>query len=88
VAETVDALLENDKASVKALASELADALKKSAATGPVGFDIGVLDAASIKLAKISVTEGVGFRAKEVRASGDFEINELNVGRPPGKAPQ
>jgi hypothetical protein len=88
VAEIVDELPENDKASVKALANELADVLKKAASAGPVGFDIGTLEAARVKLAKITVAEGVGFRAREVRTSGDFEIDELNVGKPPGKAQQ
>ena len=88
IAEAVDALPESDQAAVRALAGELADALKKNAAAGPVGFDIGTLEAARVKLGKVSVNEGIGLRAKEVRASGDFEVSELDVGRPPGKAQQ
>lgn len=88
IAEAVDALPERDQTVVRALADELADALEKNAAAGPVGFDIGTLEAARVKLGKVSVNEGIGLRAKEVRASGDFEVSELNVGRPPGKAEQ
>ena len=41
---------------------------------------MGVLEAARIKLGKISVTEGIGIRADEMRTTGDFEVDELNVG--------
>jgi hypothetical protein len=88
VAEVVDELPENDKVSVEALSVALADALKEASAKGPVGIDVGVLEAARIKLGKISVTEGVGIRADEMRSTRDFELDELNVGRPPGKAAQ
>jgi len=88
VAEVIDALPDDDKISVRALATQLADALKKSASQGPVGFDIGILEAARVHLGKINVTEGVGFRAAQVRTTGDFELNELNVGKSLGKAQQ
>jgi hypothetical protein len=88
VAETVDQLPEHDKITVKALATELADALKKSAKAGPVGFDIGRLEAARVQLGTINVHEGVGFIAEEISTVGDFELKELNVGKPPGKASQ
>ena len=86
VAEVVDELPEKDKVSVKALATALADALKEASAKGPIGIDIGVLEAARVKLGKITVTEGVGMRADEVKTTGDFELDELNVGKPPGKS--
>lgn len=88
VAEVVDELPENEKVSVKALAAALADALKEASATGPVGIDVGVLEAARIKLGKINVTEGLGLRANEIRSTGDFEVDELNIGNLPGKGGQ
>lgn len=89
VAEVIDQLSENDKFSVKVLATELADALKRSADAGPVGLDIGVLEAVHVQLGTINVHEGIGFRAAEVRVTGDFELKELNVGgKPLGKTAQ
>ena len=88
IAEAIDQLPEAEKISVKALATELADALKKSAAEGPIGIDVGVLEAARIQLDAINVQEGIGIRAQTIITPGDFELKELNVGRPPGKAPQ
>lgn len=85
VAELVDGLSENDKASVKALATELAEALTSNAGNGPVGIDIGILEAARVQLGQLTVTEGVGFRAEQVRTSGDFELKDLKVGGATGK---
>ena len=88
LAEIIDGLPENDKISVQTLATELAEALKKRSTEGPIGIDIGRLDAARVQLGTINVHEGIGFRAEEVRTSGDFEVKDLNVGKPPGKAAQ
>lgn len=88
VAEVIDALPDDEKISVKTLATQLAEALKKSASQGPVGFDIGILEAASVHLGKLNITEGLGFRAAQVRTSGDFEVKELSVGQSQGKSPQ
>jgi hypothetical protein len=88
VAEAIDALPDDDKISIQALATQLADAMKKSASQGSVGFDLGILEAARVHLGTINVTEGVGFRASHVRTTGDFELKELNVGLSQGKSPQ
>lgn len=88
VAELVDGLSESDKQSIKALATQLAEALKDSASAVPVGIDIGVLEAARVQLGKVAVNDGIGFRADQVRTSGDFELKELSVGGGPGKVRQ
>jgi hypothetical protein len=88
LAEVIDQLPETDKISVQALATALAEALKKTATEGPIGFDVGRLEAARVQLGTLNVHEGVGFRAEEVKTAGDFELKELNVGKPPGKAAQ
>lgn len=88
LAEVIDQLPENDKISVQALTTELAEALKKRATEGPIGIDVGRLEAARVQLGTINVHEGVGFRAEEVKTTGDFEVKELNVGKPLGKAAQ
>jgi hypothetical protein len=88
IAETIDALPDEEKISVKSLAAELAEALKRSAAQGPIGIDIGALEAARIKLEGITVHEGTGIIAKTVKTPGEFEVKNLNVGDPPGKAGQ
>lgn len=85
VAEVVDALPETDKVSIKALTSALAEALRSNADNAPIGIDIGVLEAASVQLAQITVTDGIGFRAEQVHTTGNFGIEKLNVGGSPGK---
>jgi hypothetical protein len=88
IAEAIDALPDDEKISVRSLATELADALKNSAAQGPVGIDLGALDAARIKLEGITVHQGKGIVAKTVKTPGEFEVKNLNVGNAPGKAAQ
>ncbi len=88
VAEVVDQLPDADKLSVKALADALAQSLKEAAAAGPIGIDIGRLEAARVDLERIAVQEGTGFRAEEVKTPGDFKASDLSVGTQPGKKQQ
>ena len=87
IAETIDKLPEAEKISVKELATQLADALKKSAAEGPIAFDFGTLEAARIHLGKITVHQGKGMVAKTATAD-EFAVDELTVGDLPGKTRQ
>lgn len=87
VAEVVDARPAEDQASVKAIADALITAMKSEAlkSGGPVGLDVGKLEALQVKLAAIAVTEGTGARFGEVKTSGTFEAGPINVGYPPEK---
>jgi len=66
----------------------LAEALKQSAAQGPIGIDVGALEAARIYLEEMTVHDGIGIRAHTIRAQEDFEVKNLNVGNLQGKAAQ
>lgn len=89
IAEAIDGQPSEEQTLVKGLAAELVAALKsearKSGASGPVGLDIGKLDALEVKLGAITVTEGTGVRMNEVKTTGTFEVGPINVGSPPGK---
>lgn len=88
IAETIDELPDDEKVSIKALATELAAALKKTAAQGPIGVDVGALEAARITLEGINVHEGIGMRAQTIKTPGELELKNLNVGDAPGKVAQ
>ncbi len=88
IAETIDELPDAEKISVKTLANALAEALKRSAAQGPIGIDVGALEAARIKLDGITVHDGIGIRAQTIKTQESFELNNLDVGDAPGKAAQ
>jgi len=88
ITETVDELPEDEKRSIGALANALAEALKQSAAQGPIGIDVGALEAARIYLEEMTVHDGIGIRAHTIRAQEDFEVKNLNVGNLHGKAAQ
>jgi hypothetical protein len=88
IAETVDELPDDEKSSVKTLANALAEALKQTAAQGPIGIDVGALEAARIKLDGMTVHDGIGIRAQTIKAQEEFELKKLTVGYTPGKAAQ
>jgi hypothetical protein len=77
VAEVVDSQSGDEQAAVRVLAEQLLAALKRS---GPVGLDIGQLEAMEVQLGDITVTEGSGARFKEVRAEGTFSVGNISVG--------
>lgn len=88
VAEAIDGQPAEEQALVKALAAELLAALKteaKKSQGGPVGLDIGKLEALEVQLGAITVTEGTGVRMNEVKTTGAFTAGPINVGPPPGK---
>ena len=88
VAEAVDGRPPEEQALVKALAAELLAALKteaKKSEGGPVGLDVGKLEALEVQLGAITVTEGTGARMQEVKTEGAFRVGPINVGPPPGK---
>jgi len=86
VAEIIDIRQADDKAAVRALATQLIDALKRAGA-GAVGLDVGRLDAIEVQLGAINVTEGTGARIGEARVRGTFQVGDINVGgQPSGKS--
>jgi hypothetical protein len=87
VAEAVDDQPADEQASVKSLVDALVAALKSEAGKsgGPIGLDVGKIEALQVKLAAITVTEGTGARFKEVKTTGTFEAGPINVGNSPGK---
>ncbi len=86
VAEIIDIRQADDKAAVRALATQLIDALKRAGA-GAVGLDVGRLDAIEVQLGAINVTEGTGARIDEARVRGTFQVGDINVGgQPSGKS--
>jgi hypothetical protein len=82
VAEAVDGQSADDQAAVRALADRLIAALR---AAGPVGIDVGRLDALAVKLGAIAVTSGTGLRLAEARVLGTFETGDISVGPDAGK---
>jgi hypothetical protein len=77
VAEVVDSQSGNEQGALRVLAQQLLAALKRS---GPVGLDIGLLEAMEVQLGDITVTEGTGARFKEVRVDGTFSAGNISVG--------
>ena len=84
IAEAVDGQPINERAMVKTRAAVLVAALK-SRHDGPIGLDIGKLNALSVQLDAIDVTEGTGVHIDEVITLGEFRAGPINVGLSPGK---
>lgn len=84
IAEAVDGQPVDERVMVKMLAAALVAALK-SRDGGPVGLDIGRLNALSVQLDAINVTEGTGVRIDDVTTLGEFRVGPINVGSPQGK---
>lgn len=80
IAETIDAQPEEKLAEAQAFAAELVEMLRQEvAARGPVGIDVGKLEAIEVNLRNMKVREGIGFRADEVKAER-FDAPGLEVG--------
>jgi hypothetical protein len=58
---------------------------KKSEGGGPIGLDVGTLEALEVNLGAITVTEGTGARFRKVKTSGAVKVGPIKVGRSPGK---
>jgi hypothetical protein len=83
LAEVIDGCSSADLEIVKKLAMALIAALKgngRPVGLGPVGLDIEYLQAMSIQLEAIIVTEGTGVRGKDVRAGKTFKTGPIMVG--------
>jgi hypothetical protein len=89
VAKAINGQSAEEQISVKALAPELLAALKREAqkreGSGPIGLDVGKLEALEVDLAAITVNEGVGVRIKKVTTPGPFKAGPIKVGSPPRK---
>jgi hypothetical protein len=84
--EEIDKQLPQDLAQIRNLITALIDELEKRQRSGPVGVDIGRLEAMRVRLGEINViTEGFGFRSKEVVTPGEFTLEKLTVRNPGGK---
>jgi predicted lipid-binding transport protein (Tim44 family) len=86
IAEEIDRQAPDDRKEVRDLARALLDELEKWQSSTPIGIDIGKLKAARVKLGEINVSEGIGFRAKEIDTPGDFETQKIIVGDQSGKS--
>jgi hypothetical protein len=81
IAEAIDAQSLADQADIRSLATALNEALLHLGRTDPIGIDVHRLEADRVRLAAIDVTAGVGLRAGEVKATGDFEVGPISVGK-------
>jgi hypothetical protein len=83
VAETINRQSPIDLVEVRTLTLALNEALSEAARSRAIGVDIGRrLEAARVHLQEINVSEGVGFRASEVKTPGDFTVGKIDVGKP------
>lgn len=81
IAEEIDKQPAEDQAEIKKLALALNQTLQDAARAAPIGIDIGRLEAARVQLAAIRVSQGVAFRAAEVKTTGDFATGPIIVGK-------
>jgi len=84
VANEIDRLPQEDKAKVQSLALALIDELKKQQLRGPIGIDIGRLEAAEVELKNISVFKGTGLLVDEIKSTG-VSVEGLTVRKDAGK---
>jgi hypothetical protein len=83
LAEAIDARPAEEQATVRGLAEQLIAALKRR---GPVGLDVGRLEALEVRLGSISATEGTGARIGEARVAGTFSTGPIKAGPESGKS--
>ena len=70
-----------------ALAATLVKTLRREEEqSGPIGVDIGELEAMNVELDRLQITSGTGFRADRVTTTETFHIGEIDVGTDSGKA--
>jgi hypothetical protein len=87
IAQAVDGQATDEQVMVKTLVAVLVAALN-SRTGGPVGLDIGRLNALSVQLDAITVTEGTGVIIDEVNTPGEFRAGPINIGTSLGKTGQ
>jgi hypothetical protein len=78
IAEEIDKQSPDDRADIKKLAVALNEALQNIPAD-QLGIDITKLNATRFELNTISVEEGVGFRADEIKTSGDIILGDITL---------
>jgi hypothetical protein len=83
IAEAIDGQPAEEQAPLRVLAEQLIATLKQQ---GPIGLDVGRLEALEVQLGSINVTEGIGARLGEAKLEGALKAGPINVGRPPGKS--
>jgi hypothetical protein len=67
---------------VLTLALALNEALSEAARSRAIGVDFRRLEAARVQLEGFDVAHGTGFRADEVKTTGDFTARNFTVGKP------
>lgn len=82
IAEIIDAQLEEDRKSLRALAEALVAQLKECVPA--IGLDIGCLTALEAQLGNLTVTSGIGARITEANV-GSFKTGDILVGDPSRK---
>jgi hypothetical protein len=58
----------------------IAELRREVQARGPVGVEIGQLEAAEVQLGRIAARAGTGLKADKVKTRGSFRINEIKTG--------
>jgi hypothetical protein len=82
VAEIIDALSDEERATLQPLADRLIAQMRHHASA--IGADIAGVERLEADLRKIAVSEGIGVRIRDV-GDAKLKIDELIVGPPPGK---
>ena len=82
VAEVIDARSPDEQAEARALAQRLIAALRE--AGGPIGLEVGRLDALTADLGNIRVNYGTGVRIGTASV-GTFKTGDITVGGPPSE---
>lgn len=86
LAVTIDGQEVSVQQDLAALATTLIEALQRTEQQdGPIGVDLGRLEAMGVDLGRIQVSEGTGLRAAEVKTTKTFRIGEITAGTKPGK---
>jgi len=80
VAEKIDQQSPADHAEIKTLTLALNEALRKAADAGPIGLDVGKIDAARIALEATKIQSGTGIKVGEAKTSGTFRATVSEVG--------
>ena len=86
VVEVLDALPKGETEELVEPAHRLVKVLEAEAAKQPIGVDMTRLSAMNVNFKTVRVASGIGVVAREAKLQGDFNIESLEVGTPPGKA--
>lgn len=81
VAEVLDSAPPDETAEIRLLVAALQRSLRDTAASGAIAIDTEKLEADSVRLREIDISSGTGIRAKEIKVSGEFSMENLRVGK-------